>query len=132
VQNNHTKTVTMVLSEEAVKALELMPVGLLDHEQEESPEVKKLETIKYTTMTLQKMGYASYYITGAGGMEEIIPHAVFTEQAINEWVNVSHFERSLAFKRSCTGIALMHANAALQACQTGLNNEDNNAAAPAV
>ena len=52
----------MPISEEAVKALELMPVGLLDHEKEQEKEHQKLETIKHTTSSMRKLSYAAYYI----------------------------------------------------------------------
>ena len=73
----------MPVSEEAIKALELMPVGLLEHEKDEK-EPRKLETIKYTTASLRKLSYAGYYISGYGGVEEAVPHAVFIEAAVEE------------------------------------------------
>ena len=88
----------MTITEDAIRALELMPVGLSDQEKDDNHEPRELESIKCATNSLRKMSYASYYITGAGGVEEVAPHAMFTEQAINEWDNVSHGEKVLAFK----------------------------------
>ena len=106
----------MTLSEEAVTALELMPVGILDHERNEGDEdTPKLETIKYTTNTLRKLSYASSYCAGHGGLEEAVPHAITTEKAIMELVAINNVERAMAFKKSLAGPALDNANVALAA-----------------
>ena len=108
-------------TEEAAKALELMPVSLLDHEldPEKAP---RLETIKYTSRSLRKLGYPGYYLTGHGGVEEVIPHAIQTEAAINEWESIGELEKALAFKKSTAGNALRNANKALGELRVALAN----------
>ena len=116
------------LSEEAIKALELMPVGLLPTEI--GGDEVHLETIKYTTASLRKLGYPGYYISGNGGVEEAIPHAMHTEAVINELDSISNVERAMAFKKSCAGTALKYANVALRSCRVGMSNTDQNNADP--
>jgi hypothetical protein len=115
----------MRITEEAVKALELVPVPLLDYEID-GDKAPKLENIKYTTNSLRKLSYVGYYITGMGGLPEIIPHATQMEASINEWPNVSHVERVLAFKKSLAGTALSTANQVLARLRAALDNNDNN------
>ena len=106
------KLTMVVLSEEAIKALELMPVGLLDSDEDEA-EAVRLEAIKYTTNSLRKLSYPGYFISGNGGLEEAIPHAIQMEASINELDAITHTERALAFKKSTAGTALKNANLAL-------------------
>jgi len=113
------------ITEEAVKALELMPVGLLESEID-SDKAPKLESIKYTTLTLRKLSYLGYYINGMGDLEEVVPHAIQLEAAINEWTNIGHVEKAMAFKKSLAGTALATANSALQSLRTRMENQDAN------
>jgi hypothetical protein len=120
------------LTEEAVKALELMPVGLADYEKDDAvADPRNIESIKYTTNSLRKLSYAGYYTSGNGGIEEAIPHAIFIEQTVNELDGLGHLEKALAFKKSCAGFALTNANESLTTHRQGLVNTDNNEQNPA-
>jgi len=115
----------VVSSEEATKALELMPVGLLESDEDEG-EVRRLEAIKHTTNSLRKLSYPGHFISGHGGIEEATPHAMQMEQSINELDAISNAEKALAFKKSTAGTALKNANLALSNIRQQLVNEDSN------
>ena len=115
----------MTFTAEAVKALALMPVPLLDYEIDSS-KAPKLESIKHTTTDNTKLAYLGYYITGSGEQQEIIPHAMQMEASINEWgPHIGQLERVLAFKKSLLGTALATANKVLDLYRQNLINQDN-------
>jgi hypothetical protein len=119
-------------SEEAAAKLALMPINLFDWETDDNKIdlAPKNEAIKYTTEEDdRKVSYSSYYISGIGGLPEIVTHAMFTEQSIDELQTLSHLQKALAFKKSLAGKALANAGLALAETREGLINEDNNALA---
>lgn len=90
------------IAEEAIKAPELMPVGLMDSEID-SDKAPKLESIKCATNSLRELSHLGYCINGMGDLEEVVPHAIQMEMSINEWASVSHVEKAVAFKKSLAG-----------------------------
>ena len=71
-------------TDEATKALELLPIGLSESEVD-SDKAPNLESLKSSSSALRKLNHLGCHVNGMGDLEEVAPHTIQLEGAINEW-----------------------------------------------
>jgi hypothetical protein len=100
------KGISLEAQEEALLAM-VVPVieGDYSHEAEDQ---EKMETIK-VTIGMVKHSYRGSYCDGHDGPQQMIPHAMATEKAIEQFgtaINLSAYHKVLCFLGSLNGLAL--------------------------